>query len=64
MTWKIERIKEPLQEDSNRTLEDIGYGNESSLTTTAGHGPMLICLNMSAPNVLIDTFYARLHNLN
>ena len=25
---------------------------------------MLICLNMSAPNVLIDTFYARLHNLD
>ena len=36
MTSKIERIKEPLQEDSNRALEDIGYGNESSLDYDCG----------------------------
>ena len=36
MTWKIKRIKEPLQEDSNRALEDIGCGNESSLDYDCG----------------------------
>ena len=64
MIWKMERINEALQADPNRALEDIGYGDESSLAYDYGTWTHAYLSDMSALDVLLDTFYASLNNLN